>query len=84
MCSSLSLRCPHLEKGPRLWHAAASPEPSQVDILEDYCPGSQITSIQVMVVGGLTNNILAPHYVEKEHAEKVSQAYSLYSIYCPD
>ena len=26
-----------------------------------------------MVVGGLTNNILAPHYVEKEHAEKVSQ-----------
>ena len=28
---------------------------------------------QVMVVGGLTNNILAPHYVEKEHAEKVSQ-----------
>ena len=62
-----------MEKGPRLWHAAASPEPSQVDILEDYCPGSQITSIQVMVVGGLTNNILAPHYVEKEHAEKVSQ-----------
>jgi len=24
------IRCPHLEKGPRLWHAAASPEPSQV------------------------------------------------------
>jgi len=48
------IRCPHLEKGPRLWHAAASPEPSQV-----------------MVVGGLTNNILAPQYVEKQHAEKV-------------
>ena len=27
-----------------------------------------------MVVGGLTNNILAPQYVEKQHAEKV--------IYC--
>ena len=24
-----------------------------------------------MVVGGLTNNILAPQYVEKQHAEKV-------------
>ena len=26
-------RCPHLEKGPRLWHAAASPDPSQVNFL---------------------------------------------------
>ena len=25
-----------------------------------------------MVVGGLTNNILAPQYVEKQHAEKVN------------
>jgi len=48
------VRCKHLEQGPRLWHAAASPDPSQV-----------------MVVGGLTNNILAPSYVLKEHAEKV-------------
>jgi hypothetical protein len=24
-----------------------------------------------MVVGGLTNNILAPQYIEKQHAEKV-------------
>lgn len=48
------VRCPHLEKGPRLWHAAASPDPSQV-----------------IIVGGLTNNILAPSYVEKKHAEKV-------------
>ena len=27
--------------------------------------------LQVMVVGGLTNNILAPSYVAKHHAEKV-------------
>ena len=30
-----------------------------------------IVHIKVMVVGGLTNNILAPQYVEKQHAEKV-------------
>lgn len=48
------VRCPHLEMGPRLWHAAASPDPSQV-----------------MVVGGLTNNILAPSHIEKQHADKV-------------
>jgi len=48
------VRCPHLEMGPRLWHAAASPDPSQV-----------------LVVGGLTNNILAPSHVEKQHADKV-------------
>jgi len=47
------VRCQHLEQGPRLWHAAAAPEPSQI-----------------VVVGGLTNNILAPNFVVKHHAEK--------------
>lgn len=46
-------RCPHLELGPRLWHAAVGLDISQV-----------------LVVGGLTNNILAPSYVVKHHAEK--------------
>lgn len=48
------VRCQHLEKGPRLWHAAASPDSSQV-----------------LIIGGLTNNILAPTHIEKEHAKKV-------------
>ena len=33
---------------------------------------AMIVHIKVMVVGGLTNNILAPQYVEKQHAEKVN------------
>ena len=48
------VRCPHLELGPRLWHASL-----------------ELDSSQVMVAGGLTNNILAPNYVSKHHAEKV-------------
>jgi len=48
------VRCPHLEGGPRLWHAAARVDPSQV-----------------IVIGGLTNNILASRFVEKHHAEEV-------------
>merc|ERR1719186_161406 len=48
------VRCPHLELGPRLWHAAVGLDTSQE-----------------MIVGGLTNNILAPSYVAKHHAEKV-------------
>ena len=48
------VNCPHLERGPRLWHASISLDDSQV-----------------MVAGGLTNNILAPNYVSKHHAEKV-------------
>ena len=27
--------------------------------------------LQVLIVGGLTNNILAPSYIEKKHAERV-------------
>ena len=50
------VRCPHLELGPRLWHASL-----------------ELDSSQVMVAGGLTNNILAPNYVSKHHAEKVRQ-----------
>ena len=81
-----------MEKGPRLWHAAASPDPSQVNFLTPifiqmnsgpllvggitiifvlYNHNAIIVHIKVMVVGGLTNNILAPQYVEKQHAEKV-------------
>ena len=52
------VRCPHLEQGPRLWHAALEVDPSLV-----------------MVVGGLTNNILAASYISKSHAEKVSLDY---------
>ena len=52
------VRCPHLELGPRLWHASL-----------------ELDSSQVMVAGGLTNNILAPNYVSKHHADKVR--------YCP-
>lgn len=48
------LRCPHLEQGPRLWHAAVDLDPSSV-----------------IIIGGLTNNILAPLHVSKHHAEKV-------------
>jgi len=47
------IRCPHLEFGPRLWHASVG-----------------LGRSQVLVVGGLTNNILAPSYVVKHHAEK--------------
>jgi len=43
----------HFELGPRLWHTAASPNPSMV-----------------MIVGGITNNILG-EYIHKKHAEKV-------------
>jgi len=48
------IRCPHLEQGPRLWHASL-----------------ELDSSLVMVVGGLTNNILAASYISKNHAEKV-------------
>ena len=48
------VRCPHLELGPRLWHASL-----------------ELDSSQVMVAGGLTNNILASNSVSKHHAEKV-------------
>ena len=33
----------------------------------------ELDTSQVMVVGGLVNNILAPPYVSKHHAEKVSR-----------
>ena len=48
------VRCPHLEQGPRLWHAAVDIDPSTV-----------------IIIGGLTNNILAPAHVSKHHAEAV-------------
>ena len=48
------VRCPHLEQGPRLWHASVNVDPSTV-----------------IIVGGLTNNILAPMHVSKHHAEAV-------------
>jgi len=48
------VRCPHLEQGPRLWHASVN-----------------LDSSQVMIIGGLINNILAPNYVLKHHAGKV-------------
>ena len=48
------VRCPHLEKGPRLWHAAVDIDPSTI-----------------IIIGGLTNNILAPMHVSKHHAEAV-------------
>lgn len=54
MQPSTWVRCPHLEQGPRLWHASV-----------------ELDTSQVMVVGGLTNNILAPSYISKNHAEKV-------------
>merc|ERR1712228_218090 len=31
----------------------------------------ELDSSQVMIIGGLTNNILAPNYVAKHHADKV-------------
>ena len=36
--------------------------------------------LQVMVVGGLTNNILAPSYVAKHHAEKVRKFFLLFDV----
>ena len=48
------VRCPHLEQGPRLWHAGVNIDPSTI-----------------IIVGGLTNNILAPMHVSKHHAEAV-------------
>ena len=48
------VRCPHLEQGPRLWHAAVDLDPATI-----------------IIIGGLTNNILAPEHVSKHHADKV-------------
>jgi len=46
-------KCPHLEQGPRLWHAGVCTDSSQL-----------------VIVGGLTNNILAPSFVAKHHAKE--------------
>ena len=47
------VRCRHLERGRRLWHASVS-----------------LDKNQVIIVGGLTNNILAPSHIVKQHAER--------------